>query len=423
MPDRPNLPKLVHHKPTGQARVRIDGRDIYLGKYGTPAARRRYQKIIRDLVAGGIGDLNGRPFETVAELVADYMVHVRQRYRKHGRPTSEVHAQKTALRFLLAGYADAAVETVGPAALQDCREAMIEAGLVRKSINRHVGRIRQAFRWAAELERIDAAVWHRLNVVRGLRRGQGGQESARVQPLAWQAVARLEGHVAAQVWAMICLQWHTGMRPGEVVIMRTADLDTTGPVWLYRPSVHKTEHHDCERVVALGPKAQAVLRPWLRPDLDAPLFQPVEAEAHRAAEQAASRKTPRWPSHDPARRRKRRARKRGRQRRRAPSEAYTVATYRRAIHRGLDAWAAKQWRAEHDGKDPQTDDQREDLEALKKQARWSPNRLRHSFATRARKQFDLDPIRAALGHHGAETTLTYAQQDIGKAAEVARRIG
>ena len=33
-------------------------------------------------------------------------------------------------------------------------------------------------------------------------------------------------HVARQVWAMIQVQRLTGMRPGEVTIMRTCDLDT-----------------------------------------------------------------------------------------------------------------------------------------------------------------------------------------------------
>ena len=31
-------PKLCHHKATGQAVVRIDGKDFYCGRYGTPKA-------------------------------------------------------------------------------------------------------------------------------------------------------------------------------------------------------------------------------------------------------------------------------------------------------------------------------------------------------------------------------------------------
>ncbi len=31
------------------------------------------------------------------------------------------------------------------------------------------------------------------------------------------------------------VQLLTGMRPGEAVVMRGLDLDTSGPVWFYRP--------------------------------------------------------------------------------------------------------------------------------------------------------------------------------------------
>lgn len=45
--------------------------------------------------------------------------------------------------------------------------------------------------------------------------------------------------------------------------MRAGDLDTAGPVWLYRPRQHKTDRFGHVRVVAVGPRARAVLAPWL----------------------------------------------------------------------------------------------------------------------------------------------------------------
>lgn len=53
------------------------------------------------------------------------------------------------------------------------------------------------------------------------------------------------------------MQLLTGARPGETILMRTCDIDTTGPVWVYRPHRHKGEHHEHEREIRLGPKAQA----------------------------------------------------------------------------------------------------------------------------------------------------------------------
>ena len=36
------------HKATGQARVRINGHDIYLGKYRSPESEERYRQVIAD---------------------------------------------------------------------------------------------------------------------------------------------------------------------------------------------------------------------------------------------------------------------------------------------------------------------------------------------------------------------------------------
>ena len=41
------LPKMTLHKPSGNARVRILGKDYYLGKWNSPDAIREYKKIIK----------------------------------------------------------------------------------------------------------------------------------------------------------------------------------------------------------------------------------------------------------------------------------------------------------------------------------------------------------------------------------------
>jgi integrase len=68
----------------------------------------------------------------------------------------------------------------------------------------------------------------------------------------------------------------TGMRPNEVVQMRGRDLNMSGKIWWYRPEHHKLEHMDVERVIPIGPKAQEILRPWLKPELAAYLFSPQQ---------------------------------------------------------------------------------------------------------------------------------------------------
>ena len=44
---RPRIPKLSHHKASGQALVRIGGRYVYLGKFGTAEAEEREREAAR----------------------------------------------------------------------------------------------------------------------------------------------------------------------------------------------------------------------------------------------------------------------------------------------------------------------------------------------------------------------------------------
>lgn len=117
-------------------------------------------------------------------------------------------------------------------------------------------------------------MFHGLEAVRGLARGRSeARESEPVKPVPDAFVDAVKPLVAPQVWAMVELQRFTGMRPGEVTKMRTCDLDTSGKVWVYTPSSHKTEWRGHERHIYIGPRAQRVLKPWVRPELDAYPFQ------------------------------------------------------------------------------------------------------------------------------------------------------
>lgn len=122
------------------------------------------------------------------------------------------------------------------------------------------------------------SVYQGLQAVAGLRLGRNGvRESDPVKSVPQAFIDAVLPHVSSPVAAMIRLQLLNGMRPGEVVLIRGCHLETGGKVWLYRPESHKTAHHGHQRVIALGPQAQAILKPFLKSDMTPSLFSPRDA--------------------------------------------------------------------------------------------------------------------------------------------------
>jgi hypothetical protein len=69
------------------------------------------------------------------------------------------------------------------------------------------------------------------------------------------------------------------------MVRRAIDLTMSGPVWTYRPASHKNKHRGRDRVIYLGPQAQAVIKSFLTTNLEAYLFSPRAATAARNAAQ------------------------------------------------------------------------------------------------------------------------------------------
>jgi integrase len=375
------------HKPTNQAVVTIGGRDYYLGTYNSAKSRAEYDRLISEWLANG-RQLAAIQAATVNELMVGYIRHVDSYYVKDGSPTSEAGLIRLSLRVLKNLYGHTIAKDFGPLALKTLRQAYIDSGLCRSEVNRRTRHVVQFFKWAVENEFIPASVHHGLRAVSSLRKGRTNvRETEPIKPVPDAHVDAILPHVSRQVSAMITLQRLTGMRPGEVTIMRTIDLDRRGSIWEYIPGRHKTEHHNKDRQIFLGPKAQEILRSWLRPDVEEYLFSPKEAEAERLAGMRLRRKTPVQPF-------QRDRRKLGRAR--SFADFYTVRAYYTAIRRGcLKA-----------GVPP-----------------WGANRLRHNAATRLRREFGLDVARVILGHSSPAVTEIYAEVDREKAIAVMERVG
>jgi integrase len=413
MSDAPSsrIPGYCKHKATGQAVVRLNGKDHYLGMYGTAESRLEYARLIKEWEVNGRRLPSASPTDlTVNELLAAYWDFVKGYYVKEGEPTSEQDTTRQALRFVKQLYGHTLATEFGPLALKTVRQAMIDhkitrtkvviepgtckarketlllrTGLARQYINKQVGRIKRMFSWAVENELLPAAVYHALAEVKGLRKDRSrAREKERVRPVAEEVVTSTLPHLPPMVADMVRLQLLTGSRPGEVVLLRACDLDMTGPVWEYRPGRHKSEHHDRERIIFLGPQAQGIVRRYLTLNTAAYLFCPKSSERQRNSQRREKATRPR----KKLRRRQRR--------RRAPGDRYDVAAYRRAIRRACEKAGLPL---------------------------WHPNQLRHSAGTSIRKRFGLEASQAVLGHAELSVTQVYSERDLEAARTIMAQIG
>jgi hypothetical protein len=55
------LPKYRHYKPKNLAVVRIDGRDVDLGKYNSPESRERDNQVLAEWLTTGSAPVPARP--------------------------------------------------------------------------------------------------------------------------------------------------------------------------------------------------------------------------------------------------------------------------------------------------------------------------------------------------------------------------
>jgi integrase len=401
------VPSYRLHKQSGQAIVTLSGRDVCLGKFGTDDSREKYNRLVAEWITSGRQLIPNKEEITISEVIAAYWEFA-QRYYRHGdgSPTEEVGCIKKALGPLRRLYGSTHASSFGPVALKAVREEMIKSGWCRTYINNQAGRIRRMFKWATENELVPASVFHGLMAVAGLKAGRcEAPESEPVRPVPEEHVFAILPFVSRQVAAMIKLQLLTAMRPGEVCVMRGRDLDTTGKLWLYRPPLHKTAHHGHERVIYLGPQGQALVKDFLRSDINAYIFSPAEAEAERRAAQHAARKTPFSCGNRPGTNRRQRSEQH-------PGDHYDVSSYRRAIARACTAADRKAHTENSDAKP-------EDVLI----PTWHPHQLRHTAATNLRKDFGLEAAQVILGHKTLTVTQVYAERNVVAAHTIMAKVG
>ena len=440
------LPQMrkVQRGTRAYARVRINGTDHFLGRWGSAEAGLKYDEIVlrcleqrrqatspvlpsprkaqavvaAQVAEGGVSttaepsttDERVPEAITVVEVVDRYLEHCGQWYRgADGKITSTYGNALQAARALKI-FEMTPAHLFGPKKLKAVMEALVAEGRPRVGVNRIAKAIRRLFAWAVAEELVPPSVDHGLRAVQMLKRGRtAAPELPKIKPVSTEVVEATLPYMSPVVADMVRFQRLTGARPGEVCVLRPCDIDRSGKVWSFKPIRHKNQwradggdNHD--RTIYIGPSAQAVILPYLKRPADAYCFSPVESERQRRRRQRQLRKSPLTPSQ--------RARKPRKDRARPPRDCYDGASYRRAISRAVAAAnKVREREAARSGKKPML------LED------WAPNRLRHARATEVRQKFGLEASQVILGHATADVTQIYAERNEALARDVALNFG
>lgn len=398
-------PPTYRRHSSGQAIVTVrtrEGtrRDILLGPWDSPESREEYARVLLELNANQgcypNPEMNvGNPTSlTVDELILAFWKHAEERYGKGNKELVQFRYSLKPLREL---YGSTLASDFSPKRFKSVRQRMVELGWCRSVINRRLTRIKTMWGWAVSEELVPLSSAHGLREVKGFRIGEKGvKENQPSTPAFWTDVEAVLPHCPAPVGAMLQIQWYTGMRSGEVRIMRTTDIDRINPeCWLYRPGSDQGEHGNHknawrgqDRVVPLGPQCISILEPMLNDaDPTAFLFSPLKATAQANEKRKANRKSKRTPSQL--------ARKQKKNPKRTPGSCYTDQSYPRAVARACG----------------------------KAGIRFHPYALRHGRKMDIERTEGSEAARCVLGQKTIQSTQHYGKIDLERATKVLSQRG
>lgn len=219
---------------------------------------------------------DGEPVGLVTNLIDRYLVHTRQRYQKHGKPTGTHRHIWITLKPFLIKYGEMETAKFGLDELEEYQQELDKAGkLCRNKINARIRIIVAMFVWGARHEGEDGQrlvpppAAAELKLIENLRRGYcRAIDHPRRGAVLLEDLRKTIPELSRPVAAMVQVQLLTGARPNEIREMKAREITrSAADVWEYRPESYKTEHLESRdegrKVIFLGPRAIAVLEPFL----------------------------------------------------------------------------------------------------------------------------------------------------------------
>lgn len=341
---------------SGQARDNINGKDFLHGKYGNSESKEAYGRMIAEFAAIGNCLSFGKVLDAI--LIEDVLLAYIRHAKNYYKGSTEYENLKLVERPIVKFYGSLPARQFGAKEFKAVREWWLsDKSRSRQYVNKQMKRTVRIIKWAVGEGMMPTECHSAIKCVEPLRKGRSEAEEAKRITSVDQRLVDATLPLLTQMLAdMIRFQQLTGCRPGEVCKIKPKMVDRSDGVWLVNLVEHKTSHGRKERVIYVGPRAQAVLSPYLLRGEDDYCFSQKEFEKQRMWARHLERRTnancgnrPRYSA------RTRQARKP----RKEPGDCYTTGSYGTAIK-----YAFKRGKLDN----------------------WSPNQLRHSTATEIRKR-------------------------------------
>lgn len=281
------FPEPQLHRAKGLLRLRVDGREFWLGKPGTRTADERRAEILAAWGANGgslPADFNlntTKPKKVVPKIKKEITAGVTVgdlleiTLSEVGGGKTPEQLRNVARWWILRKVADVLqpyfttpAAEFGPRLLGDAIRLMANTplkngrGLPTKKYCREVAaEIKRIFGEAVAREQVPPERLVALNALKKLPT-ENARDSVERDPVGIEVVedtCAVLPPVVADLLRFILL---TGCRPSEATSATPAVIDTTVTPWVLRPKTHKTKKKGHDRIIQIGPKARAILTRW-----------------------------------------------------------------------------------------------------------------------------------------------------------------
>lgn len=222
---------------------------------------------------------------SVQNLCDDWIDTLDTRYIVEGKRTASANKVKVALESFAALYGDQEADSIDAGKVAAWLESYIgerrakggkgkRGGKTKETVNTALTYIKRMFKWGHTYRGLSATATGSVVLVENIRSDHPALTIPEPIPAVPFATVEATLKRCPQVIRdMVMLQWWSGMRPGEVLMVRGCDLKhEEGGLMTYRPRRHKNTWRGKIRIVALGPKAVAILEKHITKNLDARLF-------------------------------------------------------------------------------------------------------------------------------------------------------